>query len=132
MTIQTYVRDEAGHAGRSVAGIVLLNTTYTNPIETVAGAPLVRALRWPILEPMLFLTRLLEPLAWLDAWRAYLTGWAHVANRIQFGKTVTRSQLDAVTCLGPATRRARWREATKGCSGGMRPARCASSPTPFW
>jgi hypothetical protein len=41
----------------------------------------------------------LSPLAWLDAGQAYLRGWAR-ANRIQFGRRVTRSQLNALTLLG--------------------------------
>lgn len=100
MTIQTLVRDAPDQVLRNVAGIVLLNTTFTNPIETVAGSAIFKALRWPVLEPVLFLTRLLQPLVWLDAWRAYLSGSAHIANRIQFGRSVTHSQLNAVTLLG--------------------------------
>jgi pimeloyl-ACP methyl ester carboxylesterase len=100
MTIQTLVRDSPEQVRRQVAGIVLINTTYTNPINTAFGSGVFRALRWPVLEPLLFLTRLLQPLAWLDAWRAYLNGSAHLANRIQFGRSVTRSQLDTVSLLG--------------------------------
>lgn len=100
MTIQSLVRDAPERVRRDVAGIVLLNTTYTNPIKTAFASSLLQGLRWPLLEPVLFLTRILQPLAWLDAWRAYLSGSAHIANRIQFGRSVTRSQLDAVTLLG--------------------------------
>jgi pimeloyl-ACP methyl ester carboxylesterase len=100
MTIQSLVRDAPEQVHRQVAGIVLLNTTYTNPINTAFGSAVFRVLRWPVLEPLLFMTRLLQPLAWLDAWRAYLNGSAHLANRIQFGGSVTRSQLNAVTLLG--------------------------------
>jgi len=100
MTIQTLVRDAPDRVRSRVAGIVLLNTTFTNPIDTVFGAIVFKALRWPLIEPMLFLTSMLQPLAWLDAWRAYLSGSAHIANRVQFGRKVTRSQLNAVTLLG--------------------------------
>jgi pimeloyl-ACP methyl ester carboxylesterase len=100
MAIQTLVRDAPDYVSGQVAGIILLNTTYTNPITTAAGSGILRTLRWPLLEPLLFLTRLLQPLAWLDAWRAYLNGSAHIANRIQFGRSATRSQLNAVTLLG--------------------------------
>jgi pimeloyl-ACP methyl ester carboxylesterase len=100
MTIQTLVRDAPDYARKSIAGIILLNTTFTNPIRTSAGSSILRALRWPLIEPLLLLTSLLKPLAGLDAWRGYLNGSAHVANRIQFGRSVTHSQLNAVTLLG--------------------------------
>ena len=100
MAIQTLVRDEPERVAREVSGIVLLNTTFTDPIRTVFASSIIKVLRWPVLEPTLFLTWILQPLAWLDAWRAYLSGAAHVANRIQFGRSVTRGQLNAVTLLG--------------------------------
>lgn len=100
MTIQTLVRDAPDYVREHVAGIVLLNTTYTNPIETAVGSGIFKLLRWPVLEPVLYLARLLQPIVWLDSWRNYLNGSAHIANRIQFGRTVTRSQLNAVTLLG--------------------------------
>ncbi|KQW81083.1 hypothetical protein ASC89_04425 [Devosia sp. Root413D1] len=100
MTIQTLVRDDPAFVERRVAGIVLLNTTYTNPLRTMILSPLLRALRWPLIEPLLWLVIPLQPLAWLSAWQSYLSGSAHVANRIGFGNHVTRSQLNAVTLLG--------------------------------
>jgi pimeloyl-ACP methyl ester carboxylesterase len=100
MTIQAFVRRAPQRLKGRVAGIALLNTTYTNPLETMIASGFFKAIRWPVIEPMLLLTRLLQPLAWLEAWRSYASGWAHLANRVQFGKTVTRSQLNAVTLLG--------------------------------
>lgn len=100
MTIQSFLRRVSSHQKKRIAGIVLFNTTYTNPLETMIASGLFKAMRWPVLEPMFLMTRLLQPVVWLDAWRNYLSGWAHVVNRIQFGKTFTRSQLDAVTLLG--------------------------------
>jgi pimeloyl-ACP methyl ester carboxylesterase len=41
----------------------------------------------------------LQPLAWLGAWQSYLSGSAHIANRIGFGKYVTHSQLEHTTLL---------------------------------
>lgn len=100
MTIQTLVRDDPGFVERRVAGIVLLNTTHTNPLRTMILSPLWRALRWPLIEPLMWLAIPLQPLVWLSAWQSYLSGSAHLANRIGFGKHVSRSQLDAVTLLG--------------------------------
>lgn len=99
LTIQTLARDDPEMFGREVAGVVLLNTTHTNPLKTMILSGLVQALRWPLLEPMLRLTIWLQPLAWLSAWQSYLSGSAHIANRLGFGKYVTRSQLEHTTLL---------------------------------
>jgi pimeloyl-ACP methyl ester carboxylesterase len=104
MTIQTVARDNPTLFGERVAGVVLLNTTYTNPLNTMILSRLMRAIRWPLLEPVMRLTILLEPLAWLSAWQSYFSGTAHLANRIGFGKHVTRSQLNHVTLLSTKNR----------------------------
>lgn len=99
MTIQTLARDHPQLFGREVAGVVLLNTTHTNPLKTMVLSGLAQALRWPVLEPMLRLTIWLKPLAWLSAWQSYLSGSSHLANRFGFGAYVTRSQLEHTTLL---------------------------------
>jgi len=98
MTIQTLVRDHPDVL-ESVAGLVLVNTTYTNPLRTMVLSGLAQALRWPLLEPLFRLTIWLQPLAWLSAWQSYLSGSAHLANRIGFASQVTRSQLEHNTLL---------------------------------
>ena len=100
MTVQTLARDDAEFVNAHVAGIVLLNTTYTNPLRTMIVSPLWRALRWPVLEPLMWLTIPLQPLVWLSAWQSYLSGSAHLATRLGFGKHVGRSQLNVTTLLG--------------------------------
>lgn len=100
MTIQTLARDLPQTIRDRVAGIVLINTTYTNPLETMVLSRLFKTLRRPLLEPVFKLTILLKPLAWFSAWQGYLNGTAHLANRIQFAGAVTRSQLDHTSLLG--------------------------------
>jgi pimeloyl-ACP methyl ester carboxylesterase len=100
MTIQTLVRDDPGFVDSRVAGIVLLNTTYTNPLRTMVLSPLLQALRWPVLEPLMWLAIPLQPLLWLSAWQSYLSGSAQLAYRIGFGKHASRSQLNATALLG--------------------------------
>jgi pimeloyl-ACP methyl ester carboxylesterase len=78
---------------------VLLNTTHTNPLKTMVLSGLFQALRWPVLEPLLRLQILLWPLAWASAWQSYLSGSAHIATRLSFGRDATRSQLEHVTLL---------------------------------
>lgn len=98
MTIQTLARDHPEVFGRQVVGVVLLNTTHTNPLKTMILSGLAQALR-PLIEVMMRLAIWLQPLAWLGAWQSYLSGSAHLANRIGFGKFVTRSQLEHTTLL---------------------------------
>jgi pimeloyl-ACP methyl ester carboxylesterase len=99
MTIQTLARDHPRLLKNQVCGLVLLNTTYTNPLRTMIFSRLLQGLRRPLLEPLLHLTIWLQPLAWLSAWQSYLSGSAHLANRFGFGRFVTRSQLEHTTLL---------------------------------
>lgn len=99
MTIQTLARDQPALFAERVAGAVLVNTTYTDPLKTMIASGLLQALRRPVLEPVMRLTILLQPLAWLGLWQSYLSGWAHAVNRLGFGKYVTRSQLEHTTLL---------------------------------
>lgn len=103
MTIQTLVRDHPQLESR-IAGVVLLHTTYTNPLETMMFSRLLRALQRPVLEPAMKLTIALGPLVWLSNWQSYLSGWSHLAHRSGFGADVTRSQLEHVTLLATRNR----------------------------
>jgi pimeloyl-ACP methyl ester carboxylesterase len=98
MTLQTLVRDHPAALSR-VAGLVLLNTTYTNPLKTMVFGRLLTALQKPLLEPMVRLTILLSPLVWLSKWQSYLSGSTHAALRLGFGRFVTRSQLGHAALL---------------------------------
>jgi pimeloyl-ACP methyl ester carboxylesterase len=99
MTIQTLLRDHPETFQRQVAGVVLLNTTHTNPLNTIILSGLLKALRYPVIEPMLWLQIWLEPLAKLGSWQSYLSGSAHLAARLGFTRNVTRSQLEHTTLL---------------------------------
>ncbi|MBW6426075.1 alpha/beta hydrolase [Rhizobium sp. XQZ8] len=99
MTIQTLLRNDPTVQQKGVAGIVLVNTTYTNPLKTIVLGPLFRALRWPLIEPMLWLQIALKPITWLMSWQSYLSGSAHLTARLGFGRYVTRSQLDHTAWL---------------------------------
>ncbi|MET3713690.1 pimeloyl-ACP methyl ester carboxylesterase [Sphingomonas trueperi] len=99
MIIQTLVRDQPELSGSDVRGVVLLNTTYTNPLKTMILSGLAQALRWPVIEPLMRLTILLQPLAWLAAWQSYLSGTSHLSTRLGFGRSVTRTQLDCTARL---------------------------------
>lgn len=98
MIIQTLARDHPALFDREVAGVVLLNTTYKDPSHTMVLGGLVRALR-PLVKAGLKLASWLQPLVWILAWQSYLSGSAHLANRLGFGAHVTRRQLEHVTLL---------------------------------
>lgn len=98
MTLQTLVRDHPAAMAR-VAGIVLLNTTYTNPLRTMILSPLLLALQKPLLEPAMHLTIWLQPVVWLSKWQSYFSGSVHAGLRLGFGKFVTRSQLEHAALL---------------------------------
>ena len=99
MTIQTLARDYPDMMGKQVVGAVLVNTTHINPLRTIIFSPVFQSLRLPVLIPILWLAILLQPLSWLMAWQSYLSGMAHIANRLGFGRFVTRSQLEHTTLL---------------------------------
>ncbi|MFN3536668.1 MAG: alpha/beta fold hydrolase [Brevundimonas sp.] len=99
MTIQALARDFPEILGREVVGMVLMNTTHINPLRTIIFSRLFQALRLPVLTPLMMAAIVLQPLVWLSAWQGYLSGMAHVANRLGFGRFVTRSQLDHTALL---------------------------------
>lgn len=97
MIIQTVLRDHPQVRER-LAGVVLLNTTYTNPLKTMTLSGAARALQ-PVAELFCKATIVLQPLVWLSKWQSYLSGSAHLAHRLGFGRYVTRSQLEHATLL---------------------------------
>lgn len=95
MTTQTFWRACAPALRAQVAGIVLVDTTHENPLETMWLGPLWRALRWPVIEPMFWVTIVLSPLVWLSSWQGYLSGSNQLAMRLTgFGRFATRGQVD--------------------------------------
>jgi pimeloyl-ACP methyl ester carboxylesterase len=97
MIIQTLLRDRPELEGR-IAGVVLLNTTFTNPLRTIVMSGLLRALQ-PLLEMGARATIALQPLVWAMQWQSYASGSSHLAHRLGFGRFVTRSQLEHTTLL---------------------------------
>ncbi len=99
MTTQTLARDHQVFFDRHIAGVVLVNTTYKNPLSTMILSKLALALQVPLIEPMMRLTLWLAPLAQLSAWKSLLDGSAHMGNRLGFGEHCTRSQLNHTALL---------------------------------
>ncbi|MGZ8364506.1 MAG: alpha/beta fold hydrolase [Caulobacteraceae bacterium] len=100
MIVQTFCRQYPDALGSSVAGIVLENTTHTNPLRTTVLGGLLRAIQRPVIEPAMRLDILLNPLVWAMNWQSYLSGSMHLAMRLGgFGTQPTREQLNRVALL---------------------------------
>ncbi len=95
MCILTFCRLFPEHLGHRVAGLILVDTTYTNPVKTSIFSRFLRAVQKPLLEPLLYLTIMLSPFVWLMNWLSYLNGLLHINVELSgFTGTETRGQLD--------------------------------------
>jgi len=95
MLTLTFCRLFPEHLERQVAGLILVDTTYTNPVNTSIFSGLLRALQKPLLQPILYLTILLSPLVWLMTWLSYLNGLLYISVEVSgFTGKETRGQLD--------------------------------------
>jgi pimeloyl-ACP methyl ester carboxylesterase len=102
MIQQTFSRLFPTYLGRQVSGVVMLHTTYTNPVKTASLRGLLTAIQKPILTPLMYLTIALWPLIWLMNWLSYFNGTAHLASAVVgFAGTETRGQLDLGTRYTP-------------------------------
>lgn len=88
--------------GTRVASLILVHTTYTNPVRTVKGAKLYTTLERPLLVPLLHLTIWLSPLVWLMNWLSYLNGTAHLSTKQSgFAGTDSWKQVAFATSFQP-------------------------------
>jgi pimeloyl-ACP methyl ester carboxylesterase len=95
MINQTFCRLFRMQLGSTVRGVVLLQTTYTNPLNTALAAAFWKAIEKPILVPLNHLTVWVAPLAWLSNWQGYLNGSLHLMTRLaSFSGRQTWGQLD--------------------------------------
>ena len=95
MIIQTWCRLFPQRLADRIAGIVLANTTYTNPARTTTASRFFSAIQKPIIEPILHVITWISPLVWLMNWLSYLNGTAHVVSMLTgFAGSETREQLD--------------------------------------
>jgi pimeloyl-ACP methyl ester carboxylesterase len=67
--------------GPRVSGLVLVHTTYTNPVRTTKGAAFYSAIERPVIVPLLRLAIGLSPVLWVLNWLSYLNGSAHLSTR---------------------------------------------------
>ncbi|MBW4520024.1 MAG: alpha/beta hydrolase [Scytolyngbya sp. HA4215-MV1] len=101
MILLTFCRLFPEHLGQRVAGLILVDGTYTNPLKTTTFSPLLLALQKPLLEPLLYLAIALSPLLWLTSWLSYLNGSTLLTTEISgFTGTETRGQLNFSSLIG--------------------------------
>jgi pimeloyl-ACP methyl ester carboxylesterase len=95
MTLLTFCRLFPAALGTTVAGLILVNTTHTMPLNTISVGGLLRAIQKPVLVPLLHLTIWLSPLVWAMNWLSYLNGSSHqTTNWTSFSGKETWGQLD--------------------------------------
>ncbi|MGN6547816.1 MAG: alpha/beta fold hydrolase, partial [Aureliella sp.] len=95
MILQVFSRVHGDELGRTVKGLVLLHTTYTDPLRTITASSLATALEVPVVIPMNYLTIALAPLAWLSNWQSYFNGSLHIWTRlVSFSGKQSRAQIE--------------------------------------
>jgi len=88
------------HLGTRVAGLVLANTTYTNPIRTTTARKFLTAIQNPIIKPLMYIIIGLSPLFWLMVWMSYLNGTSLIPNRLAtFSGHQTKGMVDFMSLL---------------------------------
>jgi pimeloyl-ACP methyl ester carboxylesterase len=100
MLLQTHARLFPERAARQVAGLVMIDATYTNPTYTARNRGALQCIERPIIRPMLHVARHLSPFVRLINTAAYLNGSLHLATRLaMFGKTPSWARLDHLVRL---------------------------------
>lgn len=98
MIILTYCRLFPAELPQRVAGLVLGQTTYKNPIETTSMATFYRAIQKPLLEPLCYLMIGLAPFVWLMNLWSYCNGSVQRNNhKTFFSGSESREQLDFIS-----------------------------------
>ncbi len=97
MVMQSFCRLFPDELGTRVAGLVLAQGTYTNPVRTALASGFLTAIQKPVIEPLNVITMALAPLVWLQNWLSYLNGTLHlIVKGLGFGGAETRGQIDFV------------------------------------
>ena len=95
MILLTLSRLFPQHLTGRVAGLIIVDSTYTNPLKTTIFSNLLLILQKPLLEPLLHLAIVLSPLLWVTSWLSYLNGSTLLTTEISgFRGTETRGQLN--------------------------------------
>jgi pimeloyl-ACP methyl ester carboxylesterase len=97
MIMLTFSRLYPELLGPSVSRMVIVHSTFTNPLRTMRFAALITMLQKPLIEPLLYLQIALSPLVRVMNWLSYWNGSSHNSvARDGFSGTETREQLDFI------------------------------------
>ena len=95
MITLTYCRMFPQELGQRIRGLILTQTTFTNPVKTAKFHKLLTALQQPFLVPLCWLMIILSPLIWLMNLQNYLSGMTHLTTHLTgFAGTETPEQLE--------------------------------------
>lgn len=98
MVMQTFCRLFSQHLGNRVTGLVFMDTTFANPLETARWGAFWRALQAPVFVPLWYASIALSPLMRVMNWAGYLNGSWHLATRLLgFAGRQTWRQVDFVS-----------------------------------
>lgn len=101
MILLTFCRLFPERLNQRVAGLILVDGTYTNPLKTTILSKLLLALQKPLLEPLLHVAIALSPLLHLTSWLSYLNGSTLFTTEISgFTGRETRGQLNFSSLIG--------------------------------
>lgn len=101
MLLLTFCRLFPEHLKQRVAGIILVDGTYTNPLKTTVFSNLLLALQKPLLEPLLHVAIAVSPVLWLTSWFSYFNGSTLLTTEISgFTGRETRGQLNFSSLIG--------------------------------
>ncbi|WP_245927787.1 alpha/beta fold hydrolase [Aphanothece hegewaldii] len=104
MILLTFCRLFPEQLEQKVAGLILVDGTYTNPVKTAILNKLLQALQKPLLQPLLpllYLAIALSPLLWLMSWLSYLNGSTLLTTELSgFTGRETRGQLNFSCLIG--------------------------------
>ncbi|MBD2034988.1 alpha/beta hydrolase [Leptolyngbya sp. FACHB-321] len=101
MILLTFCRLFPQHLGQRVAGLILVDGTYINPLKTTILSKLLLTLQKPLLEPLLYLSIAIAPLLWLISWLSYFNGTTLLTTEISgFTGRETRGQLNFSSLIG--------------------------------
>jgi pimeloyl-ACP methyl ester carboxylesterase len=95
MVIQEFCQRFPKALGPRVGRVVLVDTTYTNPLRTTVLRRLAQAIQKPVIEPLMHLTVWTSPLVWLMNLQSYQNGTMHLTTRLSsFAGAQTWRQVD--------------------------------------
>lgn len=104
MTILSLLAKHRASINKSIKGVILEHTTYTNPVRTILFHRFMTAIQKPVLVPLCWIIIVLSPIVWISRWMSYLNGHSHVISRwLTFAGTQTARQLDFSTLLSTLT-----------------------------